>query len=77
MKVGIFVEIDDELVIQRLGVNYPIYDRDLDRIKTYAILPGDSVEFELIDEFTHPEFFEHVGWGDGVTCAKLNLEDYD
>ena len=77
MKVGIFIEKDEELAIKHLGVIYPIWDRDLAQIKAYSILPGDTVEFEIIDEFTNPEFFEHVGWGDGVTCAKINLENYD
>ncbi len=30
-----------------------------------------SVEFEIIDEFTHPELFTNVGWGDSITYAKL------
>jgi hypothetical protein len=30
-----------------------------------------EVEFEIVDEFTHPELYTNVGWGDGIKYAKL------
>ena len=33
---------------------------------------GKEVEFEIVDEFTHPSLFSVVGWGDGQKLAKLN-----
>ena len=32
---------------------------------------GKEILFETIDEFTHPELFRGVGWGDGTEMAKL------
>lgn len=32
---------------------------------------GKEVEFEITDEFTHPELYRGVGWGDGIKYAKL------
>lgn len=32
---------------------------------------GKEVEFEIIDEFTNPDLFKSVGWGDGQRFAKL------
>lgn len=36
-------------------------------------MEGLAVEFELIDEFTNPQYYENVGWGDGVELAKLTV----
>lgn len=33
---------------------------------------GKNVEFEIVDEFTHPELFRGIGWGDGAQFAKLH-----
>lgn len=73
---GIFIEVDTVLMVDLNGTKYPIYDKDLGQVKDYPILIGDTVEFEIVDEFTHPQLFTHIGWGDAVTCAKLNLEKY-
>ncbi len=75
MKTGIFIQIENEWLVETDGFKWPIYDKDLAELANYAILPGDTVEFELIDEFTHPQLFTHVGWGDGITCAKINFKD--
>ena len=32
---------------------------------------GKEVEFEIVDEFSHPELFSRKGWGDGERLAKL------
>jgi hypothetical protein len=43
-----------------------VFDNIEARIAAYS-----SVEFEIIDEFTHPELFTNVGWGDSIKYAKL------
>jgi hypothetical protein len=52
---------------------YPIYPEDTKELnrKTSLHRDGDEVYFELIDEFTHPELYMDVGWGDGTIYAKL------
>lgn len=35
------------------------------------IANNPRVQFEIVDEFTHPHLFEGIGWGDGMPCAKL------
>jgi len=32
---------------------------------------GLEIEFLLIDEFTHPDLFHTISWGDGTTCAWI------
>jgi len=32
---------------------------------------GRGVTFEIVDEFTHPQLFENVGWGDGANQARI------
>lgn len=32
---------------------------------------GKQVDFEIIDEFTNPEYYKKVGWGDGESYAHL------
>lgn len=44
---------------------YPLYDIE------HEFMIGDEVDVEIIDEFTHPEFYHNVGWGDGERMAKL------
>jgi hypothetical protein len=47
----------------------------------YPIWPGDQVvdgevyEFKFIDEFTNPELFLNVGWGDSEQYAKIISHD--
>lgn len=31
----------------------------------------NRVDFDIVNEFTHPEFYQGVGWGDGIQYAKL------
>lgn len=31
-----------------------------------------EIEVEMIDEFTNPELFRHVAWGEGSTTPKLH-----
>jgi hypothetical protein len=77
MKNGIFIQTERGLQVESGGTQYPICDTDLKHLEWYPVLPGDTVFFDLVDEFSHPELFTHIGWGDGVTCAKLNLEKYE
>jgi hypothetical protein len=30
-----------------------------------------NIEFDIVDEFTHPNLFHNIGWGDGLKCAKI------
>jgi len=47
----------------------PIYNIEFGSEK---IIDVDSeVEFEIVDEFSHPHLFENVSWGDGYKCAKI------
>jgi len=63
---GILKIIGQELyIITERETQYPIHQSSIK-------LPPDSfVEFELIDEFTNPEFYEGVGWGDGIKYALI------
>jgi len=36
-----------------------------------VVYHSQEVEFEMVDEFTHPELYTNVGWGDGIKYAKL------
>jgi hypothetical protein len=45
----------------------PVYPKD----QPDPSLIGTSVEFELIDEFTHPEFYQDIAFMDGIKYAKL------
>jgi hypothetical protein len=53
----------------------PLYPDDLDsdiiRWAENGSLENKEVEFEITDEFTHPELYRGVGWGDGIKYAKL------
>jgi hypothetical protein len=30
---------------------------------------GTEVEFMIVDEFTHPDLFHTISWGEGTVCA--------
>lgn len=75
MKNGIFIQIEGEWLIEAEGFKYPIYDKDLIELQDHAILPGDTVDFEIVSEFTHPHLFSHRGWGEGIECAKIDFND--
>ena len=69
---GIIVKTKDKCVIEYetgtvpLKVSLPIHPDDIEQV-----VQGQQVEFIMVDEFTHPELFYNVGWGDGITCGKL------
>jgi len=51
----------------------PVYYKDADKInESLSKDTVKSVEFEIIDEFSHPRLFEDIPWGCGDYCAKLN-----
>jgi len=85
--VGNLHKLGDIWVIKyhvRLGENVmqsktlPLYPEDV----LYCLDSDDglSFDFEIIDEFTHPEKYKDVGLYDGITYAKLigvrNKEDF-
>jgi len=85
--VGKLYKIDNDWVIKyniRLGENVmqsktiPLYPEDA----LYCLDSDDglSFDFEIIDEFSHPEKYKNVGLFDGIIYAKLiglrNKEDY-
>lgn len=69
---GIIVKTKDKCVIEYetgtvpLKVLLPIHPDDIKQVE-----PGQLVEFMIVDEFTHPQLFYNVGWGDGITCGKI------
>ena len=46
-------------------------DSEIVRWAENGSLENKEVEFEITDEFTHPELYRGVGWGDGIKYAKL------
>ena len=58
--------VDDYDKLNRL----PIYNVEFGSEKTIDI--GSEVEFDIVDEFSHPHLFENVSWGDGYKCSKIN-----
>lgn len=36
-----------------------------------VLIEGAEVDFDVVDEFTHPELFTNKAWGEGVNYAKL------
>jgi hypothetical protein len=69
---GIIVKTKDKCVIEYetgtvpLRVSLPIHPDDIATVES-----GQQVQFIIVDEFTHPELFYNVGWGDGITCGKI------
>jgi hypothetical protein len=61
--------------IMYCGESLPLHPDDLDseivRWAENGSLENKEVEFEITDEFTHPELYRGVGWGDGIKYAKL------
>ena len=47
----------------------PIYNLKFGSEKVFNI--GSEVEFEIVDEFSHPVLFDNVPWGEGYKCAKI------
>jgi len=49
----------------------PIYYENLNESDRWSLHENMVVEFEIIDEFTHPELYVGVGLFEGVRLAKL------
>jgi hypothetical protein len=69
---GIIVKTKDSCVIEYetgtvpLKVTLAIHPDDIAQVEA-----GQLVEFMIVDEFTHPQLFYNVGWGDGIICGKI------
>jgi hypothetical protein len=85
--IGKLYKIDNDWVIKyniRLGENVmqsktiPVHPEDA--LYCLDSDEGLSFDFEIIDEFSHPEKYKNVGLYDGTIYAKLigirNKEDY-
>ncbi len=76
---GILAKRNKEWIvsIEEDGLNmyYPLHPDDVKICKQYGDYSldweGKQVEYEVVDEFTHPHLYEGVGWGDGIVYAKL------
>ena len=53
--------------------SYTVFPDDAKKLNSNKSLltEGDLVDFEITDEFTHPELYTDIGWGDGIQYAKL------
>lgn len=50
----------------------PLYFKDNDMVESVFEHDVEQiVEFDIIDEFSHPRLFEGIPWGSGDYCAKL------
>lgn len=78
LKGKLIIAEDDDFFLEEIETyeKYLIYDKDLVRLKgTNGVEVGDIFKFKKVDEFTHPHLFSHVGWGEGVTCAKIEFNE--
>ncbi len=64
-ETGWVVSYIDYFIEQR---ELPLYYKDIISDSTQD---STEIEFEIVDEFSRPELFHGVGFGDGVYCAKL------
>ncbi len=49
----------------------PIYLSIHPSNKTQEFKENDSVEFIIVDEFTHPNLFQKISWGEGTETAYI------
>jgi len=61
---GILKKIGQEMFVTQGENHYPIVNSENLEAETI-------VEFDIIDEFTNPELYEGVGWGDGIKYALI------
>lgn len=62
-----YVDSNVNLMVREL----PVYRENLTESQKWSMDVGMEIEFEIIDEFTHPKLYENVGLFDGITMAKL------
>jgi hypothetical protein len=70
MKTGKIVNRDNELMVE--------YLTRYGRVKVIPIIKvpesikeGQTVEFQLVDEFSHPSLFANAGLFEGLTSALI------
>ena len=52
----------------------PIYHKNLTESQKWHMSEGSEVEFEIMDEFTHPDLYTDVPLFEGVTLAMLKFK---
>lgn len=52
---------------------YPIHSNSIEQTHKDSLVLNNEVVFEIIDEFTHPQLFENVAWGESKKYAYLKL----
>lgn len=64
-ETGWIVSYTDVFNLQK---ELPLYHKD---IVSDSTQDSTEIDFEIVDEFTHPELFYGVDFWSGVECAKL------
>lgn len=65
------VHNEDENLYIPLWYQHDEYVKSLSPYYIKNAVIGRDFEYEIIDEFSHPELFKVVSWGEGIICAKL------
>jgi hypothetical protein len=52
---------------------YPLHSSSIEQTHKDSLVLGNKVIFEIIDEFTNPQLFENVAWGESRKYAYLKL----
>ena len=52
---------------------YPIHYNNIEQTNKDSLVLNNKVVFEIVDEFTHPQLFENVAWGESKKYAYLKL----
>jgi hypothetical protein len=70
MKTGKIVLKDGEYFVE-YSTNYS-RDRKMPVFKPeFELVDGEIVDFEIVDEFTHPRLFREVPIFDGIESARI------
>lgn len=73
-QIGFLNKIENEWYITYSDKSLPLYPEDA--LYCLDFDNGMLFDFEIIDEFSHPEKYKDVGLYDGITYAKLiNVRD--
>ena len=54
---------------------YPLHSSSIEQTHKDLLVLGNKVIFEIIDEFTNPQLFENVAWGESKKYAYLKLQN--
>lgn len=77
---GILKKTVDDLVVEYFDdftekiKSLPLYNSNFSKSDVFKHnIPdvGTEVDFDIVDEFTHPYLFDNLTWGDGFKCAKI------